>query len=331
MVTARVIAEHKTNYTITADGLEYIATVRGSFFTAGVFPKVGDYVLCIAVADGQAVIEEILPRHTTIARKSVDGIGEQVIVTNVDVLIIVMGLDGDFNMSRLERYLLLAAQSDVRPVVVLNKVDVVSDVAGYLDQVRAVTGEVLVLCVSAKSGEGMIELAAQVQPGETAVLLGSSGAGKSTITNWLLRAEAQAVQAVRTDDSRGHHTTRTRQLFTLPNGGYLIDTPGMRELGTYSTEEDEAVVFAELDELAHQCRFSNCEHEKSQGCAIMAAISAGTITERQYRNYLKLQRERLFIESKSDEIVARNYTKARKSLQKQYKEIQSRNHQNKGF
>lgn len=323
MSTARVIEEQRTNYIISHDGVELLATVRGSFFDEGQFPKVGDEVSYSGVADGKAVIETVLPRRSSIVRKAVDGTGEQVIVANVDVVFIVMGLDDDFNMSRLERYLLLARQSDVQPVVVLNKADVVEGgadaLAAFVRQVEAVAGAVLVHAVSALTGTGLDALRLYFTPDTTAVLLGSSGAGKSTITNWLLREETQAVQKVRQDDSHGRHTTTSRQLFALPTGGYLIDTPGMRELGVYSTEESEADTFAQLEELSLQCRFPNCDHDKSAGCAIVAAIEAGEVAQRQLQNYLKLQRERAHEASKHDEALSYEQRQKQKRLHQQYK------------
>jgi ribosome biogenesis GTPase len=331
MNKARVIEEHKTNYIISDNDCEYTATVRGSFFEADSFPKVGDFVIYNEVADGKAVIEEILPRTTTISRKAVGAGGEQVIVANVDVMFIVMGLDGDFNLSRLERYLLLARQSGVKPVIILNKCDSVDEPESFIERTRENAGEVPIQAVSAITGENMETLLEHLDTSTVAVLLGSSGAGKSTITNWLLCEDRQQVQDVRTDDSHGRHTTTSRQLFTLPNGGFLIDTPGIRELGVQSTEVDEEVVFAKLEELSEQCRFPNCDHEKSKGCAILEAVKAGEIEERQFKNYQKLQRERLFEESKHDEEVSRNYKHKQKNLHKGYHEIQKRNRFRKSF
>lgn len=321
MKTARVIEEHKTNYVIRAGAEEYLATVRGTFFEEGGFPKVGDYVQYEDVGDSKAVIESIEPRSSVIVRKAAHTGEEQVIVANVDLIFIVMGLDGDFNVSRLERYILLARQSGVAPVIVLNKCDSVEDVEGYVVAVTEAVGDVPVHAVSAKTGEGMESLLEYFTEDVTAVLLGSSGAGKSTITNWLLSERAQETQSVREDDSHGRHTTTHRELFSLPGGGYLIDTPGMRELGVFNSEEDEEEVFALLDELAAQCRFPNCDHEKSAGCAILEAVASGKISERQLANYQKLQRERLFEESKHDEGASQDYRQKQKLLHKQYKEV----------
>jgi len=328
MKTARVIEEHKTNYIISIDEHELTATVRGSFFEDEVFPKVGDYVLFDEVGDGKAVINEVTPRTSTVARKAVETGSKQVIVANVDIIFIIMGLDNDFNVSRLERYLLLAKQSGVESVVILNKADSVDYHSEYIDRTKEVVGATPVYAVSALTGKGMESLLSHLTTGTTAVLLGSSGAGKSTITNWLLHENTQEVNDVREDDSRGKHTTTSRQLFTLPNGGYLIDTPGMRELSILdSSTEDENTVFSLLDTLSKQCQFTNCDHEKSKGCAVLDAIENGEVSERQLLNYQKLQRERLFEESKQDEELSRQQKQKQKKLHKSY----SNAHQKKRF
>ena len=223
----------------------------------------------------------------------------QIIAANVDVIFIVMGLDGDYNLSRLERYLLLAKESNIPAVVLLNKSDLAEAVEDLVAAAEVMAAGVPVYSISARTGVGMEHVMEHMSADTTAVLLGSSGAGKSTITNWLLDTEAQAVGGVREDDSRGRHTTTTRQLFVLPQGGFLIDTPGMRELGVLDGDADaEDEVFVRIEQFAEQCRYRNCDHEKSAGCAVLAAIAAGDITEREFRNYQKLLMERAYQESK---------------------------------
>ena len=321
MKKARVTEEHKTNYVIYDGEKELTATLRGSFLAEKRFPKVGDYVMFTDLTKGKAVIEEILSRTSEIARKDPESGIPQVIVVNVDVVFIVMGLDNDFNINRLERYLLLVKQSKVKAVVVLNKSDVVENLKKYVDQVEAVTGTVPVHAVSSLTNNNMEAIAAYLSPSITAVLLGSSGSGKSTITNYLLGADTQKVSSVRDEDSKGRHTTTSRQLFRLSSGACLIDTPGIRELGVLdSTTEDEKDLFSRITNLSHECQFANCDHEKSKGCAILEAITDGSITEREVNNYYKLQKERAFEESRPEGVLSKGLKNKIKKLRRNYNE-----------
>jgi ribosome biogenesis GTPase len=290
-VRGRVITEHKASYVVAADSQEYIASVRGHFHDEEEkrFPKVGDYVVLSVLEEGKAVIETIEARASEVVRKSAHDDTIQVMVTNVDYVFIVMGLDDDFNLRRLERYLVLTEQAHITPVVILNKVDVVDDVSLYLRQTKEIAKEVRVYAVSALTGEGMDVFAEYMKDGATGVLLGSSGAGKSTITNYLLEEVLQDTKSVRETDSRGRHTTTTRELFKLPSGGYLIDTPGMRELGFVSEEDMSDGTFSDIDLLTYECRFPNCDHVKSAGCAVQGALVQGTLDQKHFDNYLKLQ------------------------------------------
>jgi len=332
MQKGRIIAEHKTNYQIFAEEQEYLGTVRGVFFTEKEFPRVGDFVEFEIVSENKVVIEKICPRKSVVSRKSANTDIPQVIVANVDYIFVVMGLDGDFNLSRLERYMLLAKHSNTSAIVVLNKTDTLEDSSEYVTQVKAVTQDVPIHSVSALTGDNMETLTQYFENDATIVLLGSSGAGKSTITNWLLSEERQVVRSIRVDDSKGKHTTTTRQLFALPIGGYLIDTPGMRELGLQeTTEEDESEIFNMIDQLSMECRYNNCDHEKSDGCAVLTSISKGDVSERQLMSYKKLQRERLHDESKHNEELSFQYKQQKKKLYKSYDEIQQRKRHEKEF
>ena len=299
MLKARVTEVHRTNFTVKTDADEFTATIRGAFHDSGDFPKVGDYVEITTIDDEQAVIEKVCPRSSVIKRKSGETDEEQIIATNVDVILIVMGLDKDFSINRLERYLLLAVQSGIKPVIILNKSDVAENVDQKTQEVKDISGDVPFLVLSALTGENMDQLLKFMSSGTTAVLLGSSGAGKSTVTNFLLQSKTQEVQSIREDDSRGRHTTTSRQLFTLPNGGYLIDTPGMRELGVIEVEiKDENEVFDKIETLAGECKFRNCDHDKSDGCAVLEALESGELSARELNNYHKLLRERRYNENK---------------------------------
>lgn len=297
MERARVIEVQRIHTLVrTPTGEVLPATVRGEFHQTGEYPKVGDYVKISRVTaseEVQAVIESIEPRTSVITRLDQETLQPQVLVANVDLMCIVMGLDGDYNLKRLERYLLLARQSNIKAVILLNKADLASDIDTMITAVTDIAGDVPVYVVIATTGDGLEQLSAHISSDTTAVLLGSSGAGKSTITNWLLGEEAQDTQDVRVDDSRGRHTTTTRQLFVLPQCGYLIDTPGMRELGIVEAEvsTDDALI-AQVEELALQCKFNNCDHDKSVGCAVLAALEAGELPAASLDNYYKLLRER---------------------------------------
>ncbi len=290
-VRGRVITEHKASYVVVADSKEYVASIRGHFHEgeATQFPKVGDYVVLSVLEDEKAIIESIEPRRSEVKRKSAHDDTVQVMVTNVDYVFIVMGLDDDFNLRRLERYLVLSEQANTTPVIILNKSDVVDNIALYVGQVSEVAGTAPVHAVSAITGAGMEIFDEYFTDEITAVLLGSSGAGKSTITNHLLGNETQDTKEVRSFDSRGRHTTTTRELFKLPNGGYLIDTPGMRELGFVSEEDITDGTFADIEVLTYACKFPNCDHVKSAGCAVQTAITAGEINQKHFDNYVKLQ------------------------------------------
>jgi ribosome biogenesis GTPase len=300
MHKGRVIEVQRVHITVALPDKNVLATVRGEFHETGEYPKVGDFVLVSLIDEQQAVIEEVLPRTSTIERLDQETLLPQILVTNVNLIFIVMGLDGDFNISRLERYLALAIQSNIAPVVVLNKADSAPDLDSQVEQVRLVASTHPILITTATTGVGLDAIIDHIKADTTAVLLGSSGAGKSTITNWLMGNLNQDVQDVRENDSRGRHTTTTRQLFTLPKGGFLIDTPGMRELSLADNQtlEDDKLV-EQVESFAHQCQYSNCDHDKSAGCAVLAAIDDGSLEPRSLDNYYKLQRERDWLQDKS--------------------------------
>lgn len=319
MQKGRVIEVQKVHISVALPDQVVLATVRGEFHTSGEYPKVGDWVMVTLVdssEEAQAVIEEILPRTSVIERLDQETLQPQVLVANVDLVFIVMGLDGDFNTNRLERYLLLARQSNITPVIVLNKSDMADDLEAQVSSVESIAGEVPVHVTEARQGIGLDVLLSYFEPDTTAVLLGSSGAGKSTITNWLLGESAQTVKEVRTDDSRGRHTTTTRQLFALPQSGYLIDTPGMRELSVAEHESNQnEILIEEVESYARMCQFSNCDHDKSAGCAVLEAVDNGDLDVRSLDNYYKLMRERAWLQDKSG--TKERYTKHKEKRQSQ--------------
>lgn len=315
----RVIEVQRVHITVALPDRVVLATVRGEFHETGEYPKVGDWVQVTLVEESeeaQAVIEKILPRTSVIERLDQETQQPQVLVANVDMVFIVMGLDGDYSVSRLERYLLLARQSDITPVVILNKSDQAPELARQVSEVERAVGDVPVHITNAKTGDGLEVIRSYFEANTTAVLLGSSGAGKSTITNWLLGEATQAVNDVRLDDSKGRHTTTTRQLFTLAGGGYLIDTPGMRELSMVeSASTQEEALIEQVESLAQHCQFSNCDHDKSAGCAVLAAVDSGELDSRTLDNYYKLMRERAWQQDKAG--GKERYTKQKEKRQSQ--------------
>jgi ribosome biogenesis GTPase len=296
---ARVVAVHReTSVVRDGNGGDRTATVSGAFRYAALaqsdFPTVGDWV----ALDGGEVIAAVLPRRTMFKRMATDASrngarldDEQVMASNVDTALLVAGLDNDFNLRRIERYLAVAWSSGVTPVVVLNKSDLADDVDGRLVAVDAIAPGVPCIPVSAWTGAGLDALRTHLRPGTTAAILGSSGVGKSTLVNALLGEDRQATGAVRESDSRGRHTTTHRELFELPGGALLVDTPGIRSLEVLGAEEGVETAFDDIADIAATCRFSDCRHEGEPGCAVRAALADGRLTEDRLRSHRKLERE----------------------------------------
>ena len=314
----RVIAVHKETAIVRSDdGPDRSAGVTGRFrfeaLAPSDFPAVGDWVALEPDApssnpDDPAVIAAVLPRRSAFVRSAADAsrrtagnlADEQVIASNVDIAFLVAGLDGDFNLRRLERYLAVAWSSGVTPVVVLNKADVARDLEERLLAVEGVAPGVPVVVLSALTGDHVADVGPFLGAGRTAVVLGSSGVGKSTLVNALLGEARQATAAVRGDDSRGRHTTTHRELFALPGGALLIDTPGIRSLEVAGADEGVETAFDDIIDLAATCRFSDCRHQGEPGCAIRAALEAGTLSEDRLESQRKLERELAHAERKGD-------------------------------
>jgi ribosome biogenesis GTPase / thiamine phosphate phosphatase len=249
------------------------------------------------------LIEALLPRRTSISRKEVlHATREQILAANVDVAFLVQALPLDFNMRRLERYLAMAWESGAQPVVLLTKTDLVDDVTPYLGEVEAATlGACPVHAVSARTGEGLDQLRVWFEGNRTAVLLGSSGVGKSTIVNALVGEELIATQEVRVDDQMGRHTTTRRELILLPTGGVVLDTPGIRELQLWDADLEQT--FGDVEEVARRCRFSDCAHDQEPGCAIREALEEGTLSRERWQSYVKLQRELAAVEARRNHLL----------------------------
>jgi ribosome biogenesis GTPase len=297
LLPGRVSLEHTHIYRVlTVDG-ELLARVAGRLrhhASARVdFPAVGDWVVLEpAPHGGDARIRAVLPRRSRFSRRAAgDPTEEQIVAANIDTVFLVTGLDGDFNPRRIERYLLVAGESGASPVVVLNKSDLVENPGAMEDEVRQVAPGVPVHAVSTRIDGTLDVLRQYLASGQTGALLGSSGVGKSTIVNRLIGFDLLRTRDVRIADSRGRHTSTARQMVLLPAGGILIDTPGMRELQLWDSGDGFSAVFADIDALAGQCRFRDCQHQTEPGCAVRGAVDAGHLTASRLESFHKLQAE----------------------------------------
>jgi ribosome biogenesis GTPase len=307
----RVAAEHQGGLLIHLAAGERAATVAGRLRrTIGRGeadrPAVGDWVVADLPADGAASIRATLPRRSRLSRKAAGHHAvEQVLAANVDVAFLVSALGRDLNPRRLERYLALILEGGADPVVLLTKADTCADPAPAVEAIHAVAPAVPVHVLSSVTGQGLGELDPYFEGNRTAVLLGSSGVGKSTLLNRLLGAEVQAVGEVR-DDGKGRHTTTHRQLRLRPGGGLIIDTPGMREIGLWEAEGGLLGAFADVEALASTCRFSDCRHEAEPGCAVAAAVAAGAMTTERVQSYRALSDE---VQRTADQAARRRHTR----------------------
>jgi ribosome biogenesis GTPase len=314
---ARVVAAHRAAWVLATPAGDRDAVIAGRLRHAALgpvdLPAVGDWVVANVGADvggstdhGPVVIRAILPRRTVFQRGSEGGhaVDEQVLAANVDVAFVVAGLDGDFNLRRLERYIAVAYAGGAVPVVVLNKTDVAADLEGVRTAAGRVAPGTEVVAISARTGDGVADLAARhLAPGRTAVVLGSSGVGKSTLVNALLGSERLRTSAVREDDSRGRHTTTHRELVRLPGGALLIDTPGIRSLGVAGASAGLDPAFADIMEIAKGCRFADCRHEREPGCAIDAALADGRLSHDRLASHRKLEKEAAHVARSGDRLL----------------------------
>jgi ribosome biogenesis GTPase / thiamine phosphate phosphatase len=323
----RVSIQHKDRYTIFTEQGEVLGQVSGKFrFDAKglqAFPSVGDWVVLeISPSDQPAIIHHVLERKSKFSRKVAgDRLDEQVLAANIDITFLVMGLDGDYNLRRMERYLIVAWESGARPVIVLNKSDVCPLLEECTQEVISLAQGVDIIVMSAHRSEQIAPLRSLLTPGTTGVLLGSSGVGKSTITNALLSKEYLKVNEVRENDSRGRHTTPHRELLILPDGGIIIDTPGLRELQLWKGDEGLHESFDDIEELASNCRFRDCKHEAEPHCAVKKAMEDGSLDSGRYESYLKLQREIQYLALKQEMSAQRLEKERWKEISKQIKKF----------
>ena len=307
VVPGRVALAQREQYVVWTETGELRAELAGRLrhdAEAGMRPATGDWVVLRTRShEGRGTIVAVLPRRTQLSRKVAGPTTrEQVIAANIDHVLLVAGLDGDFNLRRIERGLVLAWDSGAVPVVILNKADACADVEARRLEVEAVAPGVGIHVVSALRGDGLESLLPYFDRARTGVLVGSSGAGKSTLTNALVGHVQQATRPVRAHDSRGRHTTTARELIAVPTGGWIVDTPGLRELQLWADEESAAAVFDDITALAQDCRFRDCAHAGEPGCAVRAAVADGRLDAGRLASYEKLARELQHMAARQDAV-----------------------------
>ncbi|MBU5425039.1 ribosome small subunit-dependent GTPase A [Tissierella pigra] len=294
LIPARVTQVHKEIYTIIYENVEKRARLKGSIFYNDknvIYPAVGDFVLVKPNPYGEDIIYYVLDRKSKFSRFDSHYEKEQMVAANFDHVFIISSLNHDFNIKRIERYLAIAWESGASPAIILTKTDLVDDIQEYAFQLDDIAMGVPVFYLSSVTGEGIDELKNYLKPRETIVFLGSSGVGKSSLVNALSGEEIMKVNDIREEDSKGRHTTTHRELIMLRNGTMIIDTPGMRELSLWNTEDGLDTAFSEIEELGRLCRFKDCSHNKEPGCRIKSALATGELSHDRWDNYIKLQKE----------------------------------------
>ena len=293
---ARVLEQHRDLYKVVCERGQLHAGISGKLSYQAAdslsYPAVGDWVMIDRTDghSGKAIIHHILRRKSVFARQAAGtGKEQQVIAANIDTVFICMSLNADFNLRRMERYLTIAWDSNAKPVIVLTKSDLCEDLSEKLKELETVSLGVDTLVCSSMSKDGYEAVARYIEAGKTIALIGSSGVGKSTLINRLLGQELMATREIRADDDKGKHATTHRQLIVLPDGGIVIDTPGMRELGVFSGSL--STTFEDIAELSAGCKFGNCSHGTEPGCAVQGAIANGLLSAQRFESYKKLQRE----------------------------------------
>ncbi|MCF7832800.1 MAG: ribosome small subunit-dependent GTPase A [Candidatus Marinimicrobia bacterium] len=323
----RVIEEHRERYFVMCEQGIIEAGVTGKImFTSGSkneFPAVGDWVVLTPMDDEQGIIHQILPRKTVFHRRaSGRKTGEQVIAANIDIAFVVMSGDEDFSLNRLERYLTIIYEGNITPAIILNKTDLFTkeEVDEFINEIKSRHPDAKLIWTSALTETGIKYVIEHLLPGKTYCFVGSSGVGKSSLINRLTGGERQRVDTLSDSTAKGKHTTTYRELIELKNGSFLVDTPGMREVGISGSEIGLEETFADIITVAENCRFRDCTHTKEPGCAVIAACESGTLNKAKLDNYLRLKRE-------SDFYQMQEYERRQKgrSFAKMVKEVKSYN------
>lgn len=326
----RVVGEERERYSVVLDGEEVTAVLSGKFRHQANFrsdlPTVGDFVrVSYNPHESFARILSVEPRKSELKRKLAgEFAGEQLLGANVDTAFVLNSLNRDLNLRRIERYLVMIRDGGIEPVIVLTKADLISDRVKFLfvDEVKQVAQGaqgVKVVCTNINNPDSFHELKEFFKPNQTIALLGSSGVGKSTMTNFFLQSEAQKIQEIGSHAERGRHTTTSRKMFLTHEGSYLMDTPGIREIQLWNGEQGFDESFEDVKELLGQCRFTNCKHEGDLGCAIQEAIDCGELEAGRFKSYLKIQREQAYMQAKEKARTSNHLKHIWKNRQSEYR------------
>lgn len=324
----RVVLEYNNFLRVQTAAGEKLAEIAGRLkheaASRSELPAVGDWVVISLHENNRATIHAVLPRRSRFLRKTAGSRTEaQVVGANIDTVFLMTSLNQDFNPPRIERYLITLAESGCVPVVILSKADLClneAEASRHQDEIQQLAPDIQVHAISVVSGEGLHQLQQYFSSGQTVALVGSSGVGKSTLINHLIGHEIQSVREIRAHDDEGQHTTRHRQLFLLPQGGLILDTPGMRELQLWDGESGVQKTFEDIAALAAHCRFSDCQHQTEPDCAIRAAIADGQLAPERLGNYFKLQSELRHLAERQDDLLRRTEKHKWKKLSRMAKD-----------
>ncbi len=333
-ILGRVVEEHRERYFVMTERGVYEAGVTGKImFTSDskdAFPAVGDWVILSPMDDEQGIIHQILPRKTILRRRSKGKrTGEQLIAANIDIAFVVMSGDEDFSLNRLERYLTIIYDDNIKPVIILNKTDLFSEdeINKFVKEIKSRHPDAELVWTSALTEKGLKYVTEHLLPGKTYCFVGSSGVGKSSLINRLTGTKRQITGEISDSTAKGRHITTFRELIELKNGSYLIDTPGMREVGLSASDAGLGETFPDIISLAENCRFRDCTHTNEPGCAVVAACKAGELQEEKLENYLRLKRESDFYQMDDYEKRAKQKSFAR--MVKEVKRYQNANRKKK--